>query len=866
MRALPIDTQINHIIDAVSLNSQVVLTATPGAGKTTRLPPHLLKAVSGKVAILQPRRMAAVSASQFVSEENNWVLGEEVGYQVRLDSKFNKNTRLLFMTDAVLLRRLIDDPELLDFDLIVIDEFHERNLNQDVLLGVVKELQQLGRNLKVLVMSATLDLTQIKNYLEESVVVDVPGRVFPLQIQHSQQPMSLQTDFQFIQRVSNAVINMDINKGVDDILVFLPGVGEIQRVKEYLIEKGFKRDIWSLHGSLSLQEQKNILKPHENKRVILATNIAEASVTVSGVNAVIDTGLSRVLTTNFNSGFSILNLTSVSKFNAKQRAGRAAREKEGKCLRLWTIHEESSQVEEMSPEVQRLDLTSTVLLLSHLGVTDSKSFAWLSRPPQILLDRAELFLKSSRAIDAGGAITDIGRRLLSYPVDPRYGILLYWAEHNISDVEDILDMSAKVVALLQDKDILSKDQSWSSGSESDLIDRLQTIDDYESGDLKKSKEVYFYQLKTVMETVTQLKKVLKQKKINSQKNFNSDNISKNEASKINVNEDKTNHPSDLIYILSKLLLKTQSDRLCRRRSGTDRGIMVGGRGVKLTSSSQVVKSEFFLALQGRDIPGQPETLIHFAHGFSKAEVLEILKDQIDFHEETIFDSEKGQFYLKKTRRFRDLDLDEPTLSKVSVEDLGDKFIDLLVLRWPDLIKNHKALQGWIYRWDYFVNQDLEDKSLLLTEDQIRQALEMASVGYNQIDEVLKQDLVYFIEMQIDSKILKLFKDLMPSHFYAPSGGIHQIQYSSNESPYVEVRLQEVFGLTQTPLLGIKKASLIFKLLAPNFRPVQVTSDIAGFWQRSYNEVRKELRGRYPKHSWPDDPLTAIPVQKGRRRS
>lgn len=831
MISLPIDAYLDSIVDNVKSNSQVVLTATPGAGKTTRLPSHLLNAVSGKVAILQPRRVAALSACQFVASENGWTVGKEVGYQVRQDSKFGPNTRLLFMTDAILLRRLIDDPVLSDFDLIVIDEFHERNLNQDVILGVVKELQELGRNIKVLVMSATLELTDLQRYLSQSVVIDIPGKVFPLKLEHSQQPLSLQTDFNFIQRVSKAIISKIQEPEVKDLLVFLPGVGEIHRVQKDLIEKKISKEICVLHGSLTLDEQKKVLSPSTQPRVILSTNIAEASVTVPGVNSVIDSGLSKVLTTNLNSGFSILNLMGISKFNAVQRAGRAARQMPGQCLKLWTIHEESSKTEQMIPEIQRLDLTSTVLLLSFLGVTDPKTFSWFQSPPEALICKAQQYLIQNGALTTEGIITEKGRSLLSYPVEPRYSTLMFEAESLLLDPV----LVSHCVALLQDSEILSADSLMSSNLESDLLDQLQTLEDLEDGQKFKSTP---FKIRKIFESSQQLQKILKYNK--------------------NSKTEQITNTQEHYIVLLKILLKTQSDRLCRRRGTSDRGRMVGGRGVRLSSKSQVKQSEFFLALSGRDISGQPETQIEFAHGFTKTEILEILKDQIYLHEETIYDPEKGQFYLQKVRRFFDLDLEEPTLSKVSSEQMGMVWVDALVLQWSEIVKSNKSLKLWMSRWTHY-----DSDGSLLKPEMIRQALEMASVGINSMDELLKQDLVHYLETLLDPGIVSEFKKLTPAEFHAPSGGVHLIHYTLDEDPFVEVRLQEMFGLLQTPKLGRLQKPLVIKLLAPNFRPVQITTDIAGFWARSYVEVRKELRGRYPKHSWPEDPLTAQPVQKGR---
>jgi ATP-dependent helicase HrpB len=823
---LPIDEFLDQIVNCVRTQSQVILTASPGAGKTTRLPPHLLQAVTGKVAVLEPRRMATVAASQFVATENNWTIGKEVGYQVRFESRVSSETRLVFMTDAVLLRRLVDDPELRDFDLVVIDEFHERNLHQDVILGVLKELQEMGRDIKILIMSATLDLKQLQEFLPESVTIDVPGKVFPLEVRHSSQPMSLQTDFSFIQRVCDAVLNAATSTR-GDILVFLPGVGEILRTRDLLIEKKVSREVFPLHGSLSLNEQKSVLQTHENPRVILATNIAEASVTVNGVNWVIDSGLSRVLTTNLNSGFSRLELTGIAQFNARQRAGRAARQQAGTCVRLWTKHEEASQDQEMAPECQRAELSSTLLLLAHLGISDFKNFAWLSSPPPMLLQKASLFLKSVGALNEQQHLTELGKKLLRFPVTPRWGALLALSE-KIGSIE----LAARTVALLQDRDILIKNENVTTHLECDITYRLQTLDDLAVG--KKVGGVLQKQADHVLEMAIQLQRLLTEPK------------------------------TKLDHGLSRLLLLSQRDRLCRRRGDSDRGIMVGGRGVRLSRESQVKTSEFFVALDGVDLPGQSETLVSLASGLDKGFVLEVLKDHIDGFEETIFDPEKGQFYLKKTRRFQDLEIDEPQLTKINAADLGDQFVNVLVARWPWLVDNNTALKHWIERWRFYVKDNMELEKQL-TAEHIRQTLEMASFGKTKIDDVVESHLVSFLESVMDKAVVKKFHQDIPARFAAPSGGSHLIDYSSG-APTVEVRLQEVFGLTKTPKIGQKNTPLVFKLLAPNFRPVQVTSDIEGFWQRAYVDVRKELRGRYPKHSWPDDPLTAIPVAKGRRRS
>jgi ATP-dependent helicase HrpB len=805
----------------------MILTATPGAGKTTRLPPEFLNAVSGKIAILEPRRVATIGAAQRISEERGWRLGDEVGYQVRFESKTSNNTRLVFMTDALLLRRLVDDPELKEFDLIVIDEFHERNLNQDVILGVIKELQELGSPIKLLVMSATLDVERLKEFLPTSQHVDVPGKVFPLQIRHIQQPLRPATDRDFFERVATSVLSL-ARETSGDILVFLPGVGEIQRTQELLEEKRIGRALFQLHGSMPLQDQKEILKPHDSPRVILTTNIAEASVTVPGVDTVIDTGLAKVMEVNLKSGFSRLDLTRIAQFNARQRAGRAARQKEGVCLRLWTAHDEATQAEEMIPECQRVDLSQTLLLLAHLGISDFSSFAWFDSPPQALLKMALESLVDLQALDRQGRLTDLGKKLMTFPLPPRLAAMLVLSE-NTTARED----AALVAALLQDRDILLRGTEAHSGDECDVIYRLKILDDFQQG--KKAGSLHYRQAQTVIESAEQLERLFNQTPARL--------------------EQKSIH---------QLLIHTHSNRLSRRRGGTARGVMVGGRGVTLAKESNVKTSEFFLSLQGVDFPNQPDSTISMACGLTKQFVLEELKDQIQVHEDTYFDEAKGQFYARRVRRFKDLDLDDPVLTPIKSEDIGDRLVDALVSRWDWVIEKNENLAAWMQRWNFFVS-GAPEFSEELSSDKIKEALQSAAFGKNKIDAVISDNLVRWIESVMDRSVIKKFHDECPSHFNAPSGHSHKIHYTPAEPPFTEIRLQEMFGVSATPRLGMGKTPLIFKLLAPNFRPVQVTADIASFWKNTYFEVRKELRSRYPKHSWPDDPLTALPVAKGTRR-
>ena len=817
---LPIDPVLPDIVRAIRRCANVVLTATPGAGKTTRLPPELLDCVPGHILVLQPRRLAAVAAAGRVCVERGWTLGEVVGYQVRFESKVSARTRLTFMTDATLLRRLIDDPELNGVDLVVLDEFHERTLNQDLILGLLLELQQMGRAIKVVIMSATLDVPRTLRYLGDAEHVDVPGQVHPLEIFYSDDASRARTDRDFFDRLDRVVRRAAGGDG--DVLVFLPGVGEISRLSDRLTEGvRLDREVVALHGSLNLKDQQRVLRPSERPRVILSTNVAEASVTVPGVTCVVDSGLAKVTSVNPRSGFTSLNLVRISLFNARQRAGRAARERAGRCFRMWTEFEDRTLAVEPAPEVTREDLSQAILLLAHFGVTEFTKFSWFDAPPPALVDWAVRTLRTLGALDDARRLTARGRELIRFPLPPRWGGLLAAGGGRVF---------ARAAAILNERDFADR-LEITTPLECDVTLRLELLDDLDRG--RRPGGINARGADAVLDVARQLERLAPR-------------------TRGDVNE------------LRRHLLLTQRDRLCRRRGTGGRGVMVGGRGVRLEPSSQVKGSEFFVALSGVDLPGDADTTIRIASGFSKDDVLRELKNEIEIENDVYLDEARGAFMSRRRRRFGDLELDEPTVTPVPAAELGDRLSVAMVDRWDWLVGRHEGLAAWVARWD-FLRRLAPEYDEHLDADRRRDFMTAVTTGRSSLAQVLAADLIGTLEGLLPPAVARVVRTEVPSQFTAPSGVAHRISYEGENGAFVDVRLQEMFGLAAAPKLVFGRVPLAFRLLGPNYRPVQVTADLANFWRTGYAEVRKQLRARYPKHSWPDDPLTARPEAKGTRR-
>lgn len=824
--ALPIDAEIPGILEMLAKKKSLVLSAAPGAGKTTRLPPELLKLTHKSVWVLEPRRIAAIAASQRIAEENGWKLGKEVGYQVRFDNKSSRETRLLFLTEALLMRKLLQDPELSEVGCVVLDEFHERSLHVDLALAALKELQELSRpDLKIVVMSATLNTAPLANYLEHAAVAEVPGQLFPLEVRYDEKSQLIRTGPDFTERMRKLVQKAMAENREGDLLCFLPGRGEIERLRGELGDWASAKGValFTLHGSLDLQEQKAALQTIPGTRkVILATNVAESSLTVQGVRIVVDCGLARISQLHPRTGFESLDLVRASKASATQRAGRAARLGPGIVYRAWMPYDELSMKDFEPAEVFRTDLSESLLLLSALGVTNFESFSWFEPPPARSLEQAKQFLQSIGAVNPNGTLTEIGRSLRELPVHPRLAKLLLLGKNR-----GMGGFAADLAALLSEPSGRLPDSY--QDAENDLWLRWEDWKRNPSNPRNRNVARSAEQLRTLLRDPSETPK----------------------------------SRADLEHEMPALMLEAYTDRLCRRRRAHEaQAKMAGGRGVKIHPDSTVKSSEFFVAIdlsEGRDAA---ETLVFQAVGIPESLIQEKILPLAIPTSHLEWDEEKQRFWVTETKEWNGLSIAGEHRRPANAPEIEGQLGSVLFSRWDRLLAANETLALWFSRLRYLHKMDA--KWALPSEEQIREALEQASYGESSLAGVSAKELVPFFENLLPEAQKEALARECPSHLVVPTGNRLPIKYSEEQGPQLEVRLQELFGLKAAPLVGGQSLTLV--LLAPNYRPVQVTRDLASFWKNGYPEVRKEMRARYPKHSWPDDPLTAAPQAKGRPRT
>ena len=880
---LPIDPHLPAIARALDQRGAAVLRAPTGSGKTTRVPPALREALTeagrgGRVLVLEPRRIAARAAAQRIADERAWTLGREVGYHVRFDRKVDRGgteTGIVFVTEGMMVRTLQEDPFLDGVGLVVFDEFHERSLDADLALGMVERLRRDARDdLRVLVMSATLDPAPVAAYLgaggDPVPTIEAPGRLHPVAVRYAgrslpREPRDLRDEL--APAVARAVREVAAETE-GDVLVFLPGVGEIRAAEEALSSWAGAAgvDLLRLHGRLSLEEQDAALRPRAGRKVILATNVAESSVTVEGVTAVVDAGLARRMRQDPGSGLNRLELSRISRASADQRAGRAGRTAPGVCVRLWPEIEHAALPEAEAPEVARLELSGALLELAAWGESDPAAFPWFEAPPpEALAAGLDLLRRLGALGDAG--LSPLGQALARLPVHPRLGRLLVEGHRR-----GFGDEAALLAAMLSERPPFSSPggpREADRASRSDLLDRLDALEAFEQTGhdwSPQSQQVGRIQrgaARFVLRSRDQLARLLRE---------------------IDAPASPAPGPRrDREEALLFALFVSHADRLVRRREpGSPQGVMVGGRGVRLARESALAAGgpELFVAVDiddlGRGPGARSEALVRLASAVERAWLDELPGDRVTEVDEVTFDPARERVVAHRVTRFDDLELDRREVPAPSEEAARVLAEAAAADPGAALALDEPEVAGLLERVRFLRHAmpELELPDLLreLSESLLPGLLAAASAGAGgrgggprSFADLRRLPLAAVLRGTLSHPHLQALDREAPERIEVPSGSRVRLAYRGEEPPVLAVRIQEVFGLADTPRVAGGRVPVLLHLLAPNMRPQQVTDDLASFWANTYPQVRKELAGRYPKHAWPDDPRTAAPERRPARR-
>ncbi len=829
---LPIDPILPQLVEALRRQPCAVLRAPTGAGKTTRVPPALLDSgvVPGRILMLEPRRLAARAAARRIAFERSGRVGDEIGYQVRFDRQWGRQTRIVAVTPGVLLRMLQDDPFLEGTGCVIFDEFHERGLESDLALGLVRHLQQQVRaELRVVVMSATLGVEEVSKYLGGCPIIESEGRSYPVEIVYEPKKEPLRWPEAMARTIERWLDRTD-----GDLLVFLPGLGEIRGTARELEHAAREHDlaVVSLYGDLPAEDQDAALQPQSRRKVVLATNVAETSVTVDGITAVIDTGLARVMTYDPAVGLDRLELTPISRASADQRAGRAGRTRPGMCVRMWTELNHRARAAHTDPEIRRVDLAGAVLQLLSLGENDILAFPWLEPPKEVAVEQALLLLRRLGALGDTG-LTDLGKLLPRLPVHPRLGRLLVEGQRLGCG-----ERAALAAAMLAERDpFIRPAMPKRRDSFSDVADRIVALEQFEQsgqsaslfGEVNRGAAHFLFRARD------QLLQSIQQEMPASSSEFESDWV--------------------------RCLLPAFPDRLARRRNPrSERGVMVGGRGVKVAPGSGVVEPELFLCL---DVDaGEIESLVRIASGVRREW---LPPELVSTTTEVQFEESTERVTARKRVRFMDLILEESTAALPEGEatasvlrKAASENLERVLPAADSPMRNFLIRIRCLNQWAPELGLPAFDDAFL------REVLADLCSSCRSFADLRNADWLGSLRGRLSYTQLQTIEREAPERIEVPSGSHIALKYEAGRPPVLAVRIQELFGLTDTPRIAGGKASVLLHLLAPNYRPQQVTDDLASFWANTYPQVRKELRARYPKHAWPENPLAAEPESRPNR--
>ena len=833
VNSLPIDEALPALRAALARGPNAVLQAPPGAGKTTRVPLALLREpwLAGRsIVMLEPRRLATRAAARYMAHTLGETPGQTVGFRVRGESRVGSGTRVEVVTEGILTRRLQHDPALDGVGLVIFDEFHERSVHADLGLALALQTQAVLRgDLRLLVMSATLDGDAVAALLGGAPIVRSEGRAFPVDTQYVARRPDTRLEADVASTVHRALAEQQ-----GDVLVFLPGAAEINRVAQLLSDPRtlVPSYVLPLHGSLPIPDQDRAIAPSApgERKVVLATSIAQTSLTIEGVRVVIDAGLSRVPAFSPRTGMTRLETVRVSRASADQRRGRAGRVASGACYRLWAEHENYHLVDHDPPEILNADLAPVALELAAAGISDPAGLRWLDLPPAAAFRQARELLAELGALDAAGKITAHGGRMAEFGTHPRLAhLMLVGAE--LGDPE----LAATVAALLEERDILRGEGAPPPADFALRVDALRGRDG-----LARVAGV----------------------RVDGAAAHRVRELARRWRGQLGAGAGPTagEPPS-----VGALLALAYPDRVAQRRPGQrTRYLMRSGQGAVLGEAAAFGDAEFLAVAEtdGR----QPESRIYMAAALAPDEVEQLFAGQVITEDIYSWDAEREAARARRVTRLGAIVLREGRPASPDAERVAAVLAAELMRRgvaqlpWGEDARSVRQRVAFLRTVDPSW-PDLGDEALAASAERWLAPL---LVGARGVDDVRRLDLAGALSGMLTWQQRAALDTLAPTHVAVPTGSRIAVDYSAPESPVLAVRLQELFGLAETPRVGGGRVPLTLHLLSPARRPVQVTTDLAGFWQRSYFDVRKDLRGRYPKHYWPDDPLQAEPTRSTKR--
>jgi ATP-dependent helicase HrpB len=827
---LPIERSLPALRDALARSSSAVLQAPPGAGKTTRVPLALLGEPwlgTRTIVMLEPRRIATRAAARRMASTLGESVGTTVGFRVRGETRVGPTTRIEVVTEGILTRMLLGDPTLEHVGALVFDEFHERSLHADLGLALALQSQQLLRpDLRIVVMSATLDGAAVAALLHDAPIITSSGRQFPVDVRHVSPRPDARTEDAVASAIRSALATDE-----GSVLAFLPGAGEIRRCMDRLANS-VPSDVrvLPLFGDLSPGDQDAAISPASagTRKVVLATSIAETSLTIEGVRVVIDSGLSRISRFSARSGMSRLETVRVSRSSADQRCGRAGRTSPGVCYRLWPAAEDSQLLDRATPEMLDSDLAPMALDLAMAGVVDVSDLRWLDAPPASSLAHARTLLHQLGALDARHRITTHGEAMSALAVHPRLAHMLL-AARELGHAAT----ACALAALLDERDVLRRDAQH---RDTDMRTRVALVD-APSGQFSADVD------RDVMRRVRERYRLLRQQL------------------RVPHTERVDEHAAGLLLALA------YPERIAQRRSGSgERYLLRNGTGA-VHADPGVLAGAPYLGIA--DIDGRsPNARVFLAAPLDRADLESVFADAIIREDVVMWDGSAGAVVAVRRERLDAIVLREGMLRNADEEQIADVLLDALVradgisLTWTDAARRLRERVVFLRT----VNTEWPDWSIEALHSTMAEWLRphlggvrrTADVERLPLHDILLGTLTWTQRQELDA--------LAPSHIDVPSGSRIPVSYENPGAPVLAVRLQELFGLADTPRVAGGRVPVTLHLLSPAHRPVQVTSDLAGFWRSSYFEVRRDLRGRYPKHSWPEDPMSATPTRRAKPRS